>query len=82
MSFSSSSLSFSVAPQSAHAAFDKAANYFGMKIIRVPLNKMMEVDVRVSCPEGPLCAVDCEEQGCTWLTGFFQRHTQTDPKGL
>ncbi|XP_034518535.1 sphingosine-1-phosphate lyase 1-like [Ailuropoda melanoleuca] len=35
-----------VAPQSAHAAFDKAANYFGMKIIRVPLNRMMEVDVR------------------------------------
>lgn len=35
-----------VAPQSAHAAFDKAANYFGMKITRVPLNKMMEVDVR------------------------------------
>uniref|UniRef100_A0A2K6F0H0 Sphingosine-1-phosphate lyase 1 n=1 Tax=Propithecus coquereli TaxID=379532 RepID=A0A2K6F0H0_PROCO len=35
-----------VAPQSAHAAFDKAANYFGMKIVRVPLNKMMEVDVR------------------------------------
>lgn len=35
-----------VAPESAHAAFDKAANYFGMKIIRVPLNKMMEVDIR------------------------------------
>ncbi|KAJ8795008.1 hypothetical protein J1605_018595 [Eschrichtius robustus] len=35
-----------VAPQSAHAAFDKAANYFGMKIKRVPLNKVMEVDVR------------------------------------
>lgn len=35
-----------VAPESAHAAFDKAANYFGMKIIRVPLNKKMEVDVR------------------------------------
>ncbi|XP_005325998.2 sphingosine-1-phosphate lyase 1 [Ictidomys tridecemlineatus] len=35
-----------VAPQSAHAAFDKAASYFGMKIVRVGLNKMMEVDVR------------------------------------
>ncbi|KAM4851827.1 LOW QUALITY PROTEIN: sphingosine-1-phosphate lyase 1-like [Thomomys bottae] len=35
-----------VAPQSAHAAFDKAASYFGMKIVRVPLNKLMEVDVR------------------------------------
>ncbi|KAM6182745.1 sphingosine-1-phosphate lyase 1 [Erethizon dorsatum] len=35
-----------VAPVSAHAAFDKAANYFGMRMVRVPLNKMMEVDVR------------------------------------
>ncbi|XP_048192699.1 sphingosine-1-phosphate lyase 1-like [Perognathus longimembris pacificus] len=35
-----------VAPQSAHPAFDKAASYFGMKIVRVPLNKMMEVDVQ------------------------------------
>ncbi|XP_076981126.1 sphingosine-1-phosphate lyase 1 isoform X2 [Tamandua tetradactyla] len=35
-----------VAPQSAHAAFDKAAHYLGMKIVHVPLNKMMEVDVR------------------------------------
>uniref|UniRef100_A0A2K6MS46 sphinganine-1-phosphate aldolase n=1 Tax=Rhinopithecus bieti TaxID=61621 RepID=A0A2K6MS46_RHIBE len=35
-----------VAPQSAHAAFNKAASYFGMKIVRVPLTKMMEVDVR------------------------------------
>lgn len=41
----------SVAPESAHAAFDKAAHYFGMKIIRVALKKNMEVDVRVS-PEG------------------------------
>nr|KAF6480879.1 hypothetical protein HJG59_010673 [Molossus molossus] len=32
-------------PQSAHAAFDKAAHYFGMKIVWVPLNKMMQVDV-------------------------------------
>ncbi|XP_023574219.1 sphingosine-1-phosphate lyase 1 [Octodon degus] len=35
-----------VAPVSAHAAFDKAASYFGMRMVRVPLNKMMEVDVR------------------------------------
>ncbi|XP_037660223.1 sphingosine-1-phosphate lyase 1 [Choloepus didactylus] len=35
-----------VAPQTVHAAFDKAANYFGMRIVRVPVNKMMEVDVR------------------------------------
>lgn len=51
-----------MAPQSAHAAFDKAANYFGMKIIRVPLNKMMEVDVRVSSSEGLLSALGCEKQ--------------------
>ncbi|XP_062959070.1 sphingosine-1-phosphate lyase 1 isoform X2 [Cynocephalus volans] len=35
-----------VAPQSAHAAFNKAASYFGMKMVWVPLTKMMEVDVR------------------------------------
>uniref|UniRef100_H0VM09 Sphingosine-1-phosphate lyase 1 n=1 Tax=Cavia porcellus TaxID=10141 RepID=H0VM09_CAVPO len=35
-----------VAPVSAHAAFDKAASYFGMKMVRIPMNKMMEVDVR------------------------------------
>lgn len=35
-----------VAPESAHAAFDKAAHYFGMKIVRVKQNKNMEVDVR------------------------------------
>ncbi|KAM5237315.1 sphingosine-1-phosphate lyase 1 [Ctenodactylus gundi] len=34
-----------VAPVSAHAAFNKAASYFGMKIVHVPLNKKMEVDV-------------------------------------
>lgn len=41
----------SVAPESAHAAFDKAAHYFGMKIVRVAVDKNMEVNVRVS-PEG------------------------------
>nr|XP_044993489.1 sphingosine-1-phosphate lyase 1 [Jaculus jaculus]XP_044993490.1 sphingosine-1-phosphate lyase 1 [Jaculus jaculus]XP_044993491.1 sphingosine-1-phosphate lyase 1 [Jaculus jaculus] len=35
-----------VAPESAHAAFDKAAHYFGMKIVRVSQKKNMEVDVR------------------------------------
>lgn len=35
-----------VAPESAHAAFDKAAHYFGMKIVRVAQKKNMEVDVR------------------------------------
>lgn len=38
----------SVAPESAHAAFDKAAHYFGMKIVRVAVDKNMEVNVRVS----------------------------------
>lgn len=35
-------------PVSAHAAFDKAAHYFGMKLIHIPLTKAMEVDVQVS----------------------------------
>uniref|UniRef100_A0A6I8NPK2 sphinganine-1-phosphate aldolase n=1 Tax=Ornithorhynchus anatinus TaxID=9258 RepID=A0A6I8NPK2_ORNAN len=35
-----------VAPVSAHAAFDKAAHYFGMKLVHVPLDKKMQVDVR------------------------------------
>ncbi|KAJ7426927.1 Sphingosine-1-phosphate lyase 1 [Willisornis vidua] len=33
-------------PVSAHAAFDKAAHYFGMKLIQIPLTKAMEVDVQ------------------------------------
>nr|XP_020638775.1 sphingosine-1-phosphate lyase 1 [Pogona vitticeps] len=33
-------------PQSAHAAFDKAAHYFGMKIVHIPLTKTMQVDVK------------------------------------
>ncbi|XP_007896093.1 sphingosine-1-phosphate lyase 1 [Callorhinchus milii] len=35
-----------IAPVSAHAAFDKAAHYFGMKMVHIPLNKTMEVDVK------------------------------------
>ncbi|XP_044159022.1 sphingosine-1-phosphate lyase 1 [Bufo gargarizans] len=36
-----------VAPVSAHAAFDKAAHYFGMKIVHIPLDKKtMRVDVK------------------------------------
>ncbi|CAH2321263.1 sphingosine-1-phosphate lyase 1 [Pelobates cultripes] len=36
-----------VAPVSVHAAFDKAAHYFGMKIVHVPLDsKTMQVDVK------------------------------------
>lgn len=38
----------SIAPVSVHAAFDKAAHYFGMKLIHVPLDKKtMKVDVKV-----------------------------------
>ncbi|KFU90055.1 Sphingosine-1-phosphate lyase 1, partial [Chaetura pelagica] len=33
-------------PVSAHAAFDKAAHYFGLKLIHIPLTKAMEVDVQ------------------------------------
>lgn len=33
---------------SVHAAFDKAAHYFGMKLVHVPLDKKtMKVDVKV-----------------------------------
>ncbi|XP_069836733.1 sphingosine-1-phosphate lyase 1 isoform X2 [Dendropsophus ebraccatus] len=36
-----------VAPVSAHAAFDKAAHYFGMKMVHIPLDKKtMRVDVK------------------------------------
>ncbi|XP_077469697.1 sphingosine-1-phosphate lyase 1 isoform X2 [Stigmatopora argus] len=36
-----------LAPVSVHAAFDKAAHYFGMKLVHVPLNKStMQVDVK------------------------------------
>ncbi|XP_078055486.1 sphingosine-1-phosphate lyase 1 isoform X2 [Mustelus asterias] len=36
-----------IAPISAHAAFDKAAQYFGMRIVHVPLDKRtMQVDVK------------------------------------
>ncbi|XP_069466838.1 sphingosine-1-phosphate lyase 1 [Ambystoma mexicanum] len=36
-----------IAPLSVHAAFDKAAHYFGMKMVRVPLDKKtMQVDVK------------------------------------
>ncbi|KAF5890422.1 sphingosine-1-phosphate lyase 1-like, partial [Clarias magur] len=36
-----------IAPISAHAAFDKAAHYFGMKLIHIPVDKKtMKVDVK------------------------------------
>ncbi|XP_047198304.1 sphingosine-1-phosphate lyase 1 isoform X2 [Hippoglossus stenolepis] len=36
-----------IAPVSVHAAFNKAAHYFGMKLVHVPLdNKTMKVDVK------------------------------------
>lgn len=39
---------YSIAPVTAHAAFDKAANYFGMKMVHIPLDKKtMKVDVKV-----------------------------------
>ena len=38
----------SLAPVSVHAAFDKAAHYFGMKLVHIPLDKKtMKVDVKV-----------------------------------
>uniref|UniRef100_A0A8C7UJV2 sphinganine-1-phosphate aldolase n=1 Tax=Oncorhynchus mykiss TaxID=8022 RepID=A0A8C7UJV2_ONCMY len=36
-----------IAPVSVHAAFDKAANYFGMKLVHIPLDKnTLKVDVK------------------------------------
>ncbi|KAM4636004.1 sphingosine-1-phosphate lyase 1 [Discoglossus pictus] len=36
-----------LAPESAHAAFDKAAHYFGMRLVHIPLDKKtMQVDVK------------------------------------
>ncbi|XP_073430995.1 sphingosine-1-phosphate lyase 1 [Dendrobates tinctorius] len=36
-----------IAPVSVHAAFDKAANYFGMKMVHIPLDKKtLRVDVK------------------------------------
>ncbi|KAK6293411.1 hypothetical protein J4Q44_G00357370 [Coregonus suidteri] len=36
-----------IAPVSVHAAFDKAANYFGMKLVHIPLDKKtLKVDVQ------------------------------------
>uniref|UniRef100_A0A8C6SDD2 sphinganine-1-phosphate aldolase n=1 Tax=Neogobius melanostomus TaxID=47308 RepID=A0A8C6SDD2_9GOBI len=38
-----------LAPVSVHAAFDKAAHYFGMKLVHIPLDeKTMKVNVKVS----------------------------------
>lgn len=38
----------SLAPVSVHAAFDKAAHYFGMRLVHIPLDKKtMKVDVKV-----------------------------------
>ncbi|KAL7990402.1 hypothetical protein Chor_013832 [Crotalus horridus] len=35
-------------PVSAHAAFDKAAHYFRIKILRIPLTESMQVDVKLA----------------------------------
>lgn len=43
-------LSFRLVPVSAHAAFDKAAHYFRIKIVRIPLTELMQVDVKVKAP--------------------------------
>lgn len=34
-----------IAPVSAHAAFDKAAQYFGMRLVRIPLDREYKADV-------------------------------------
>jgi len=37
-----------VAPNSAHAAFDKAAQYFGMKLVKVPVAEDFRADVKAT----------------------------------
>ena len=35
-----------VAPETAHAAFDKAAQYFGMRLVKIPVDRDYRADVR------------------------------------
>lgn len=37
---------FRIIPESAHSAYDKAAQYFNIKLWRVPVNKEFEADVK------------------------------------
>jgi sphinganine-1-phosphate aldolase len=37
-----------VAPTTAHAAFDKAAEYFGIKIVRIPVDKDFKADLQAT----------------------------------
>lgn len=63
--------------QSAHAAFDKAASYFGMKIIRVP-EQNDEVDAWVSSSEGLLSVWGWVKRKVHLITQLFQGHTWID----
>lgn len=36
----------SIIPESAHSAYDKAAQYFNLKLRRVPVNKEFQADVK------------------------------------
>ena len=37
---------FRIIPESAHSAYDKAAQYFNIKLVRVPVNKEFQADVK------------------------------------
>lgn len=39
-------LNLSIIPESAHSAYDKAAQYFNLKLRRVPVNKEFQADVK------------------------------------
>lgn len=40
------SYKFRIIPESAHSAYDKAAQYFNIKLVRVPVNKEFQADVK------------------------------------
>lgn len=51
----------SLAPVSVHAAFDKAAHYFGMKLVHIPLDKKtMKVDVKVRAQPKRAVGAGCD----------------------
>lgn len=51
----------SLAPVSVHAAFDKAAHYFEMKLVHIPLDKKtMKVDVKVRARSNRTVGAGCD----------------------
>lgn len=51
----------SLAPVSVHAAFDKAAHYFEMNLVHIPLDKKtMKVDVKVRARSNRTVGAGCD----------------------